>query len=190
MDKLTKRALQAQVEAAVRLRCSDAIQHTLSEQPRRMSIVKIATKLSRRRVSSPSPASKRNPATYVPFPTYNPTRLKKTNRATRSLHRPSPTQKRTPSSRRQRPSRSAPASKPRRTRTRRVSPQRRRRRRSGSRRARTRTSGTRSLRRWDAVGRRSRVSRRLETRPSLSRRRRWALRRRPSPGWLRVWARI
>jgi hypothetical protein len=74
MDKLTKRALQAQVEAAVRLLFSDAMQRTLSEQPRRMSIVKTATKLSRRRVSSPSPASKLKPATYVPFPGHDPTR--------------------------------------------------------------------------------------------------------------------
>ena len=187
MDKLTKRALQAQVDAAVRVLCSDEIGHTSSEQPYRMWIGKIATRSSKRRVSSPLPASKHNPATYVPPSGHNLTPTKLT---TRSFRRPSPTQKRTPSSRRPRPSRSAPASKPRRPRTRRVSRQRPKRRRSESSRAPTRTSGTRSLRRWAAAGRKSRASLRSGTRPCLYRWRRWASRRRHLLEWPLVWVRI
>jgi hypothetical protein len=66
MDKLTKRALQAQVEAAVRLPLLNGLRDTLPEKPTRMSIGKIATRSSRRKVSSPSPASRPKPATYVP----------------------------------------------------------------------------------------------------------------------------
>jgi hypothetical protein len=156
-----------------------------------MSIGKTATRSSRKRVSSQSPASRPKPATYVPFLRSKHQRNQPfTDRNFSFPFRPSPTQKHIPSSRPPRPRPSAPASKPGRVRTRRVLQPRQRQRRSASRQMRTGTSGIRSRRTWPESGWRSCAWRRLGTRPSLCPPRLWASRRRPSPVWRLVLAPI
>jgi hypothetical protein len=180
MDKLTKRALQAQVEAAVRLLRSNGLRDPLPEKPARMLIGKTATRSSRKKVSSLLPASRPKPATYVPaLAPRNRSHL--TNSPVLAHTRRRPTQKRIPLSQPPKLSPSAHASKLRRKHTRRGSLPRQKRERSASRLARMRMSKTRSRRRWAAGARRSRALPRSATRLSLSRPRPWASR---LPPWL------